>query len=281
MAGLPGERYAGIFRLTDPAGLALMDLPVSAEVAATTGLWVGNAVVAEVAQYLVDYTLGVEGQPQQNPDGSYVVENVNEAFGAVARPFPLRLIVHNDGVGNARLLQRVFSGSNPAGQEILSVQEAELDPLNLEEARRLSVVHLPWTAANSGWSFDGPLSAGADITVEVALPYDDLATHPHLHTFHPDHDNLDARFENVLPRGVESYDIVRTLRLRAAPPAGDFASVTETSGTLAGTYEETVTLLGRDSEGGPHTRTFRSRGGFALTRASPIAELAGLPDAQP
>lgn len=274
MSGAAGDVFAGILRFTDAGGMAMVDLPVTAEVADTTGLWVGNAVVAEVAHYLVDYAPGEDGQPEQNPDGSYRIENIDESFGPVARPFPLRLIIHSDGTGTTRLLQRVYNGANEAGEVILARSESALDPLNLEEARRVSVAHLPWSADNPGWEFDGPLGSGSPITAEVTVAYDDLSTNPFLHTFHPDHDNLDARFEDQLPRGIESFDIVRRMTLQVQPPGGDFNGVTTTSRSLSGTYEETVILQGRLTDSGSHSRTFRSRGGFSLTRASSITQLA-------
>ncbi len=274
MGGNPGDLFAGILRLRDSGGMVLFDLAVTAEVDTTTGLWVGNAVVSEVAHYLVDYALGEAGEPQQNPDGSYVIENVDQSFGPVARPFPLRLLVHNNGSGNARLLQRVYHGRNEAGETILARSEAALDYSALDEARRISVAHLPWSEGNSTWPFSGPLDEAAEISVSVTLDYDDQASSPFLHTYHPDHDNLDARFENELPRGVESYDVVRQITLRVQPPGGDFSSVTAGTGTLSGAYEETLILRGRLTDSGAHTRTFRTRGGFALNRVSDIADLA-------
>lgn len=274
MTGLPGSMYGGILRLTDTTGMLLIDLPITAEVAETSGLWMGNAVVAEVAQYLVDYSRGEEGEPLQNPDGSYVLVDINEAMGAVARPVALRLLVHNNGTDDALLLQRVYHGAAPGGTLVLARQQSALDPTALDEARRISVVHLPWSESNPGWTFDGPLGLGAQIKVTVPLDYDDQDNNPFLHTFHPDHDNLDARFENPVARGVESFDIVREITLTVMPPGGDFASVTTGTGTLSGEYEERVTVLGRATDSGANTRVFRSRGGFALNRISDITSLA-------
>lgn len=53
MTGDPGDLFAGILRLSDAGGLVEIDLLVSAEVASTTGLWVGNALVGEVQHNLV------------------------------------------------------------------------------------------------------------------------------------------------------------------------------------------------------------------------------------
>lgn len=274
LAGNAGDFFASVLRISDGGGMTAIDLPVSARIAATDGLWVGNAVVNEVAHYLVDYETGDgDGEPVLNPDGSYAIAGVDESFGAVARPFPLRLLVHN-GAGGARLLQRVYHGTGDGGEVVLSLKEEALDPALLNEARRISVAHLPWSGGNLSWPFDGALAEGAEIAVSVPLDYDDQATNPFLHTYHPDHDNLDARFENEpLPQGIESYGITREIVLRVQPPGGDFSSVTSGSGTLSGVYEESIILHGRSGDAEPASRTFRARGGFALNRVSDIGIL--------
>lgn len=273
MAGNPGDLFASILRLSDAGGMTVIDLPVSARIAATDGLWVGNAVVNEVAHYLIDYEARAEdGERVLNPDGSYAIESINESFGSVLRPFQLRLFVHN-GTGGTRLLQRVYHGTGHSGEAVLSLKEEALDPALLNEARRISVAHLPWSDGNKSWPFDGTLAEGAVITVSVPLDYDDQATNPFLHTYHPDHDNLDARFENELPQGAESYGITREITLRVQPPGGDFSSVTSGGGTLAGVYEENIILHGGHGSGGPASRVFRTRGGFALNRVSDIGTL--------
>ncbi len=270
MTGSPGDLFAGILRLRDTDGLILIDLPITARFAPSTGLWVGHAIVGEVAHRLVEYALDEHGRPLQTPGGSYVIDTVDESFGPVVRPFPLRLVVHNDDTGHARLLQRVYHGLGQSGEIILSRSEGALDVSALEEARRISVVHLPWSAENVPWSFNGALGEGAEINTVVNLPHNDHATNPFLHSYHPDHDNLDGYFESELPRGVESYDVIREITLRVRAPEGDFAAVTAGSGVLSGIFEETVTLRAR----GPATRVLRARGGFALNRVSDISTLA-------
>ncbi len=269
MTGDAGDLFAGILQVTDDRGLLEIELPVSAEVASSSGLWVGNALVAEVEHRLVTYAETEDGALVETEDGSYVVESVDESFGPVARPFPLRLIVHNEGGTGATLLQRVYFGLLDEENLILAKSQDSLNPAALDSARRISVAHLPWTENNVSWSFDGPLNETAEIQVTVHVPYDDQATNPFLHTYHPDHDNLDARFEEALPQGAESYGVIRRISLRVETPAGDFADVTGGGGILSGTYEETITLLGT----GNASREYRVRGGFAVTRVTDIATL--------
>ncbi|MCC5804796.1 MAG: hypothetical protein JJU00_00585 [Opitutales bacterium] len=269
LEGIPGDHFAGILRVSDDAGMTLIDLPVSAGIASTEGLWVGNALVGEVAHYLVDYAVDGTGGLAQDEDGAYIAEEIDESFGAVARAFPLRLIIHNNGSGNATLLQRVYHGMIDDENTVLTKDQSVLHPDRLASARRISAAHLPWTSGNASWTFNGPLNEAAEIETTVFAPYDDHAANPFVHTYHPDHDNLDARFEQTLPQGVESYGIERRITLRVQAPGGDFANVTAGSGTLSGTYEETVLLHGRDGA----SRTYRSRGAFALNRVSEIATL--------
>lgn len=269
MEGDAGDHFAGVLRVTDGGGLIEIDLPVSAEIASTAGLWVGNALVSEVQHSLAEYVEAGDGEILENEDGSYEVEEVDESFGPVARPFPLRLLVHNNGEGAATLLQRVYYGPLEEDVVVLTKDESVLDPTQLSDARRISVAHLPLSEENVSWPFNGPLSEAAEIEVTVPLPYDDHASNPFLHTYHPDHDNLDARFEQVLPEGVESYGVTRRILLRVEPPGGDFAAVTAGSGILSGTYEETVTFHGPDGS----SRDYRVRGGFALNNILDIATL--------
>ncbi len=270
MTGEAGDLFAGILEVTDSQGMLAIDLPVSAEVASTTGLWVGNALVAEVGHQLVTYAETESGALVEDENGGYVVESVDESFGPVARPFPLRLILHDDGENGATLMQRIYFGPLDEDNVGLARRESALDSTLLSAARRISAAHLPWTEENRSWTFNGRLHEAAEIAVTVPLAHDDNPSNPFLHTYHPDHDNFDARFEQPLPQGAESYGITRRISLRVEPPAGHFADIVAGGGILSGTYEETVTLHGA----GNATREYRVRGGFALNRIIDIATLS-------
>jgi hypothetical protein len=303
MAGAAGSLYAGMLRFNDSLGLAQIDVSVSAEKQSTAGLWVGGAAVTNVSHYLKPYAkaeseaelgtllsgLGlaegvngyhyerdaasgrvlVFGGPQQKT-GSYLLNgSIKIDSGDVASPFPLRLIVHNDG-SSAKLLQKVYHGASLAtSNSVVATREDLLLPARLNEARRISAVHLPASAGNVPWSFTGTMQPGSSLIGSVPLSYDEQASNPFLHTYHPDHDNLDAQFTTELAQGVESYGVTRQITLSFATPANDFNSLTQSSADLGGRYSEVVTIQAIGSQ----TRQYNVLGSFSLKRISDIATL--------
>ena len=105
--------------------------------------------------------------------------------------------------------------------------------------------------------------------MDVPLAYDDQSSNPFLHTYHPDHDNLDALYTTALERGVESYGINRQISLTFTPPENDFNSLTQGSQDFVGNYAEVITFQAR----GAQTRQYNVLGTFALKRISDIASL--------
>lgn len=302
MTGADGSAYGGILRFTDSRGLTRVDMAVSATKAASAGLWVGSASVNYVGHFLkpfakatneVDFAsllarlqLGqdvngyryewdantgrvlVFGGPD-NRTGSYLLDGpIKVDSGDVARSFPLRLIVHNDGTAS-RLLQKVFHGVGLSSNEVVATKQSLLLPSRLDSARRISAVHLPTSAGNTPWLFTGQMRQGGSLTTTATVAYDDQASNPFLHTYHPDHDNLDALFETPKAQGVESHGIARQITLNFEPPADHFNSLTQSAGNLTGTYVETVTFQSRGNE----TKEYHALGSFVLNRVSPIATL--------
>ena len=269
-----GALFAGILRFTDSLGFAQVDVPVSATSASRAGLWVGNAAVTQVGEGLKTYQRDAADNLVLSSNGQYVVSSLTTNLGSVPRSFPVRLIVHNSADGGVKLLQRVYCGVDARTNSVVALQESSLNPAFLSQARRISAAHLPWTAANQPWPFSGKLAWGSNLTATVTLPYDDQASNPFLHTYHPDHDNLDATFQNKLAQGAESYAVRRDITLLVNPPASDFTSLTAAGQTLAGDYLETVTLLGLARAGGANdTRQFYVRGVFSLNRISTVSAL--------
>ena len=266
--GTPGALYAGMLKFTDSYNLTEVDVPVSAQPSTYSGLWVGSAAVSQVANYLKIYQLDQNNNPVLGSNGAYVVTGINTNLGATSSAFPLRLIVHNDGT-NVALLQRVFYGSDPYSNSIVTTSESYLDPAQLGNARRITAVQLPFTATNQPWLFTGQLVPGGTLSTTVNLPYDDQASNPFLHTYHPDHDNLDGTFQHELPIGSESYGVSRQITLSLNAPGNDFASLTQFGQAFQGAYTETITMTGL----GNATRTFNVAGAFALSRISPISSL--------
>ena len=276
MGGSVGDLFAGILRLTDSLGHAQVDLPVTASVASRAGLWVGAASVTQVGQYLKDYNRDANNNPVMDTNGQYVVTSLMTNLGAVPRPFPLRLIVHNPevGAGNAVLLQRVFVGLDPWTNTIVALHESSLGPDFLNQARRISAAHLPWNATNQAWAFNGTLGQTSNLTASITLPFNDQASNPFLHTYHPDHDNLDTAFKNELAQGAESYTVRRVITLNVVPPSDGAASFATAAQVLSGQYSETITVQGLARAGGTFdTRTFHVTGFFSLNRVSSIPAL--------
>ena len=264
----PGALYTGILKFTDSYGYTEVDVPVSAQAASYAGLWVGKALVSQVANYLKSYQLNATNGLATNGNGSYIVSGVNTNLGATSASFPMRLILHNDGT-NVNLLQRVFYGADVNSNIIVSTSESKLDPTQLANARRLTAIQFPWTPTNQMWKFSGSLLPGATLTTSARVNYDDQAANPFLHTYHPDHDNLDATFQHQQLMGVESYQIDRAITLSITAAGNDFNSLTQFGQAFSGNYSETVTVTGLNA----FQRSYNVAGSFAINRLSPIAVL--------
>ncbi len=274
----PGELLAGVLRFTDSMGVAQVDAPVTATVGSSAGLWVGGVTVSQVGEYLKTYAQEGAGLAVDT-NGQYIVTGVTTNLGAVGRPFPLRLILHNPETGgNAVLLQRVYYGLDANTNVAVATSESALNRSYLAQARRISASHLPWSRVNAPWSFDGPLALSSTITATVPLDYNDQASNPFVHTYHPDHDNLDSKFATHLGPGAESYSVQRVIRLEVVMPREDFSSRTETGQALSGNYSETITVLGLPRAGDTNdTRVFETRGTFSLNRIAEIPTLTTVP----
>lgn len=274
----PGSLLAGVLSFTDSLGYTAVQWPVSATAASRAGLWVGDAQVSQVAQYLKSYARDANNTPISSGNGNYIVTGVDSSLGAVSKNYPLRLIVHNPDAGNAVLLQRVYYGFDASTNVIVANGESALNPAYLKSARRITATHLPWSASNTIWTLSGAFGQATNLSTLVSVAYDDQASNPFLHTYHPDHDNLNATFDAVLPQGAESYRIERAITLLVQPPASDFSSLVAAATTLTGEYRETVTLKGLARAGGRNdTRQFEVRGAFSLNRVSEVPTLTLAP----
>ena len=220
--------YAGILKFTDGQNFTEVDAAVSAQPAAYAGLWVGEANVSQVASYLKTYQRESDNKPVQGTNGAYMVLSTNTTLGDTAASFPMRLILHNTG-SQVKLLQRVFYGKDIYSNLVVATSESSLDPTRLGSARRLTAVQFPWSRSNITWTLTGQLVPAATLTADVPLNYDDQAANPFLHTFHPDHDNLDRTVNppKQLSKGLESYDVNRHITLSLNSTGTDFDSLTK------------------------------------------------------
>lgn len=278
----PGDFYAGIFRINDSLGFTQLELPVAAVKSSNRGLWIGNASVTQVRHYLKSAQKDGEGNPVvgevTEAGAPFVIQSVDTSWGDVPSPFNLRLILHSDTNETVRLLQRVYNGAAPGGTHILALSERQLDPERLSSARRISAAHLPWSKENEPWTATGAFSPGQSLTTVIDVNHNDHASNPFLHTYHPDHDNLNATFDGVQPVGSESFSVRREIILTFTEPPPEYTSLTSGSTRVTGTYEENLTFIGKSYVAGSstqnETRTLSTRGVFSLNRISSIPTLS-------
>jgi hypothetical protein len=270
---------AGALRITD-GGSVVWWIPVAAtrdgvggvpatpqqEAMGHAGLWVGEITVDQVA--------AVHSGPLTTvttTNGAGVVSSrLERSSGSTntlptAAAFPLRLLLHVDATGTTRLLREVTQMFRPptttndasGDPQLATAAETVLltDPSRLGEftgiqskdntlvGRRLSSAgfDFPVTTAGNHLALAGWFARTNTLTGSITLD-PDFPTHPFRHRFHPDHDNLDARFTSYRE---ESPTVVRTFALRF-DTAGTGADTTRFGYDLmAGTYRETLTGLHR------------------------------------
>ena len=279
--GPTGQPFASLVRITTEN--QEMVLGTRAEKTPLAGLWLGTATINQVASVRKRFardsagntiyqdrqitdangnTLTVPGEPELVED--LTTPQSSNTLPGTSRAYPLRLLVHVDVNGQATLISHVYQGliSTPSGgTEVgLTLREGALDPGNLARARRLSVAHLPLNT-NAGLSGFGP---GIEAAATISLAHD-AAENPFVHAYHPDHDNLDSRFQNALPAGRESYHITRSMKLNFDSSAPDGSGLSWGSTVLTGTFTEDIT--------GTHKDTLRTAGPFALQKIDPTPAL--------
>ena len=235
---------ASVLRITDSAGLTDVRLPVSALAADPGGLWIARAEVTDVGSTVP----GVTGTK-------------------TSQAFPLVFLIHVDSQGVARMLSQVFIGKLATADQPLGLCVSEAKVLTkaqsgLQPYRYVSC-QLPGVAFING---SGALTAGSTMTWNISVPHTD-PTNPFLHTYHPDHDSLDASFSAVLPSGDESYTVGRTcgFTFTAEPPNGSSVQGWGTT-ILGGTYAET--LRGLNGQ-----RDLNVSGTFAMRRISELTNI--------
>ena len=84
MVNTPGALFAGRLQFTDSFGFTEVDIPVSAVQSSTAGLWVGNASVTQVRNYLKNYLMDTNNNLVVSSNGNYVVTSINTNLGPVA-----------------------------------------------------------------------------------------------------------------------------------------------------------------------------------------------------
>lgn len=230
--------------------------------------------------------------------GAATLNAVSEAHAsdpATPKPTPselsLRMILHIDSSGQVRLLKDVTQmwrngtfTTGPGGDQVIDrageyvlLTDDSLIPRfagavardGETAGRRISSVGYEFAAAEGVDSLQlaGTFGIGGNLAGTLLLPADH-PTNPFKHKYHPDHDNLNERFDGP---AAESFAVTRQIALdfAAAPPPGR-ASVDFGYNEMGGTYRETIT--------GIHKNPLHLGGTFFLRRLSTIAELNPAPN---
>nr|AGW45547.1 hypothetical protein [uncultured bacterium Lac161] len=260
--------YASILEVSDGTGSRLL-VPVAAQSSAgplhSAGLWVGAATINAVSE--------AHSATPTNPTPTKSQLN-------------LRLIIHVDTNGQARLLKEVTqmwrngtytndAGGNRVvekpGEYVLLTDDTLIPFFNgalvrdgESVGRRTSSIgyDFPTTATNNYLNLSGFFTIGQSLSGTLTLAFDH-PTNPFQHKYHPDHDNLNARFDGPTN---ESYTTTRQIRIDFAPSPPDGPAVPDFGyNQMGGNYRETIT--------GIHKRAIHVSGTFRLSRVSPIAQL--------
>ena len=248
-SALPGAAdafYASILRLRDSSNFTDVRLPVSAEPASAAGLWLSEVSVTNVSN----------------------TSAATPGSTAVYRPFALQYLVHLDAAQQARLLRQAFVGQltsagNPMGVAIVESRVLDYATATIAPLRFYAPI-MPVNATDPVAT--SSFTSGTAATWTITHGYTDAAN-PFVHTYHPDHDNRDAKFTPAtLPEGQESYTVTRTVTFNFTAEPPDGATVVGW-GTLVlgGTYAETVAGL--------NARPIQLSGTFSMRRISELADI--------
>jgi hypothetical protein len=235
MSATSGTLYASILRIRDTSGFTDVQIPVTAQPADRAGLW--------FCQVKVD-----------------VVNSTVDNSTATAQTFPLNFLIHQSSA-NATLLRQAFTGKlastgNPLGiatKESLVLASGVSD---VEPSRFYSPI-MPY---NSN-VINGTGSLASSVTWTIVHDAGD-PVNPFVHTYHPDHDNLDATFTAA---AAESYTVTRTCSFT-------IDNSQSTASSLSGNYTETITGLLKNSSQSPGTLSVS--GTFLMRRLSEISTLS-------
>lgn len=283
MDGEPGDLFGGILEFTDSLGLIKYEIPISAVIPANSGLWVGSVRVGFVRHDITFFKKKNEKEVETDEEGKAISEGINDTYGAVGENYPLRFIFHRHNSDNPKtmLYQRLFfglrKGAELATDFIITNDERALDKKSMSSARRVASAHLPWSKANTGWECSGEFDLGKETTVKVNLPYNDRVSNPFIHAYHPDHDNLDAKFKGELNQGYESWGINREMTFRLDEPKDDFNGLVSVGRKLTGEFHEKVELTGV----GVEKKAYHAKGIFELNRINESNEVVAYDGSDP
>jgi hypothetical protein len=293
--GYSEARYQSLIEVRDGAGSQQL-IPVTAEGPATIAL--SRSSVGAGGRFS---RLGVGRMDAHTPldprsglwVGSVAITNVSQAAVSsvpvpTASEFQFRLILHVDGAGETRLLQKVvlawtnglYALNEQGLREVLTpgrfalVTDDALLHRFVGSALR-DGVPTGQRISSAAFSFRDPIliqrTAGfgalnGDFTCLVPLGYDD-SLNPFKHRYHPGHNNLDDRYAE--PKR-ESLDVTRQISFQ-------FSAEDPDNTTLAGWGDDQLGGIYREILVGLHKAPIHVQGTFRLRRISDVPVLNDLP----
>lgn len=196
VAEVPGSRLAtrrgSLLGTPRPLRAAPSDVAGAPTAALNAGLWVGHLTLDAVNQPAIG--AGSSSDPSLSPP-------------IAAPPLSLRVLVHVDSNGVARLVQQVLFAEVSTGTNRVTRMYGSVTglPPGAVVKSRISAPGWPGMApAAMAGSF------GSNITATLFLPYHDRLN-PFVHRYHPDHNNLAEDFTTPVSAGRESFDVTRNI----------------------------------------------------------------------
>jgi hypothetical protein len=234
MSSSSSALYASILRIRDSSDFTDVQIPVTAQPADRAGLWFCQVAVNGVTSTVDNST-------------------------ATGQPFPLLFLIHRSN-DTTCLLRQAFIGKlastgNPLGiatkeSLVLAAGVSDVDPL-----RGYSQI-MPYNSS----VINGTGSLASSVTWTIVHDAND-PVNPFVHTYHPDHDNLNATFT---ASAAESYTVTRNCTFT-------IDNSKSTASSLVGSYTETITGLLKNSSQNPGTLSVS--GTFTMRRVSEISTL--------
>ena len=234
-------------------------------VASAAGLWVGTVVLGEVNRARTLSGVDPDAWDHETPV-------------AAPHPFQFRFIVHVDGSRNAKILKEVFTAKKSVGSAtyLLTDRDTAIAFRGLYPEgtiTRTSSANFPFIAP---LALEGGTFMGGTLTASFTQRYDDK-TNPFVHSFHPQHDNI--QFNNKRPSKLgsgdagtgeyESWGVTReiTLTFDAEDSAGAASPESWNRTITGGIYEEKIYgLIGPE-------KPIVARGVFRLSKVNDVASL--------
>ncbi len=282
--GVTKYRYQSLIEVADGANLSRQILGVSSDgigaprtvaraqladamgpTSVRAGMWVGSATVTNVSQ-----------PSAQDPN----------LLQPAASEFSFRVLVHVDAMGQPRLLQKVLQMFHPGtykpagdgttnfvvdrpGRVVLVTNDRLIPNFQGVAVRDSTVIGRRFSSANFSFREPIPLGAtgefgasGVRLGCSILLDYRD-PLNPFVHRYHPDHDNLDERFEATLPEGRESFTVKRDVEF-------EFLSTDPENLQISGWGDNQIGGIYRETLTGLHRNPIRVSGTFRLNLASRV-----------